>query len=260
MTPLLEVRDLSVSFANEQGTVRAVDRLSFTLAPREVLAVVGESGAGKTVAALALVRLLPRSAVIEGHVLLDGLDLLALPARGLRRVRGNQIAFVFQEPATALDPVLTVGNQIGEVLRVRRGLTRQETRARAVELLRLVHVPAPGQRLGDYPHQLSGGTRQRVLIALALASDPRILIADEPTTALDATVQAGILDLLRETRDRLGTAIVVITHDLGVVAEIADRVLVVHGGRAAEEAPVLDLFARPRHPYTVALLSATRGL
>jgi peptide/nickel transport system ATP-binding protein len=256
MPPLLEVGDLSVRFETDDGPVHAVDRLSFALAPGEVLGIVGESGCGKTVTALSLVGLLPETAVISGRVLFEGDDLLALPLSRLRRIRGREIAYVFQEPMTSLNPVLTVGRQIGEVLRRHLGMSRREARSRTIELLRLVRIPAPERRLDECPHQLSGGMRQRVMIAMALACDPKVLIADEPTTALDVTIQAGILELLRDIRDRLGTAIVVITHNLGVVADIADRVLVVYAGRKAEEAPVDDLFARPEHPYTIALLGA----
>jgi peptide/nickel transport system ATP-binding protein len=254
--PLLEVAELSVRFETDEGPVHAVDRLSFALAPGEVLGIVGESGCGKTVTCLSLLRLLPETAVIGGRVLFDGRDLLALTGRQLRRVRGGEISFVFQEPSTSLNPVFTVGRQIGEVLRTHLGMSRRDARARTVELLRLVHIPAPERRLHEYPHQLSGGMRQRVMIAMALACDPKLLIADEPTTALDVTTQAGILGLMREIRERLGTAIVLITHDLGVVADIADRVLVLYAGRKAEEAPTAELFRAPQHPYTIALLGA----
>ena len=253
---LLEVSDLSVRFDTEEGPVHAVDGLSFTLAPGEVLGIVGESGCGKSASCLSLVRLLPETAAISGSVLLAGVDLLALPARELRRVRAREISYVFQEPLTALNPVFTVGSQIGEVLTKQMGLSRRDARARTIELLRLVHIPAPESRLDAYPHQLSGGMRQRVVIAMALACDPKVLIADEPTTALDVTIQAGILDLLRDIRERLGTAIVLITHNLGVVADVADRVLVMYAGRKAEEAPTLELFAAPQHPYTIGLLAA----
>jgi peptide/nickel transport system ATP-binding protein len=236
--------------------VHAVDRFSFALAPGEVVGVVGESGCGKTVTALSLVGLLPETAVVSGRVVFDGLELTGLPTRRLRSVRGAQIAYVFQEPMTSLNPVLPVGRQIGEVLRRHLGLSRIEARTRTIELLRLVGMPRAEQLLGEYPHQLSGGMRQRVMIAMALACDPKVLIADEPTTALDVTTQAGILELMREIRTRLGTAIVLITHNLGVVADIADRVLVVYAGRKVEEAPVADIFAAPQHPYTIALLAA----
>ncbi len=253
---LLDVSDLSVRFETDDGPVYAVDKLSYTLAPGEVLGVVGESGCGKSVSAMALVRLLPKNAVIDGNVLFDGVDLLKLPDKQLRRIRGSQIAYVFQEPMTSLNPVFTVGRQIGEVLRTHLGMSRRDARTRSIELLRLVRVPAPEKRGDEYPHQLSGGMRQRVMIAMAVACDPKVLVADEPTTALDLTTQAGILDLMRDIRDRLGTAIIMITHDLGVVADIADHVLVLYAGRKSEEAPVHDLFAEPQHPYTIALLDA----
>ena len=253
---LLDVSDLSVRFQTEEGVVHAVDRLSFSVAEGEVLGIVGESGCGKSAACMSLVRLLPATATISGRVELEGVDLLALGPRDLRAVRGRDVSYVFQEPLTALNPVLTVGAQIGEVLTKRLGLSRGDARARAVELLRLTHVSEPEARLDAYPHQLSGGMRQRVVIAMALACDPKVLIADEPTTALDVTIQAGILDLLGELRDRLGMAVVLITHNLGVVAHLADRVLVMYAGREAEEAPVADLFASPQHPYTIGLLGA----
>ena len=254
--PLLEVTDLSVRFDTDDGPVHAVDRLSFTLAPGEVLGIVGESGCGKSVTCMSLVRLLPETAAISGRAVFDGTDLLALSQRRLRQVRGRQISFVFQEPMTSLNPVFKVGRQIGEVLTKHLGLTRGEARERTIELLRLVRIPAPERRLDEYPHQLSGGMRQRVMIAMALACDPKVLIADEPTTALDVTIQASVLDLLRDVRERLGTAIVLITHNLGVVADIADRVLVMYAGRKAEEAPVADLYTAPQHPYTIGLLGA----
>jgi peptide/nickel transport system ATP-binding protein len=253
---LLEVSELSVRFQTEEGVVHAVDRLSFSLAAGEVLAIVGESGCGKSAACMSLVRLLPETATVTGKVALDGLDLLGLGARELRKVRARDVSYVFQEPLTALNPVLTIGAQIGEVLTKTLGFSRADARVRTVELLRLVRISEPERRLDAYPHQLSGGMRQRVVIAIALACEPKVLIADEPTTALDVTIQAGILDLLGELRDRLGTAIVLITHNLGVVADLADRVLVMYAGRMAEEAPALDLFAAPRHPYTIGLLGA----
>ena len=254
--PLLEVEDLSVRFDTDSGTVHAVDKMSFTLAESEVLGIVGESGCGKSVTAMSLLRLLPETASISGRARFDGDDLLGASSRRLRRIRGNEIGFVFQEPMTSLNPVFTVGRQIAETLRTHRGLSRSVARTRAIELLDLVHIPAPERRVREYPHQLSGGMRQRVMIAMAVACDPKILIADEPTTALDVTIQAGILDLMRELRERLGTAIILITHNLGVVADIADRVVVMYAGRKAEEAPVHALFARPQHPYTIGLLGA----
>jgi len=221
-----------------------------------VLGLVGESGCGKSVTAMSMLRLLPETATISGRAVFEGTDLLTLSPRRLRRVRGKEIAFVFQEPMTSLNPVFTVGRQIGEVLRKHLGLSPRAARRRTVELLDLVRIPAASRRVREYPHQLSGGMRQRVMIAMALACDPKILIADEPTTALDVTIQAGILDLMRDIRERLGTAIVLITHNLGVVADIADRVVVMYAGRKVEEAPVHDLFASPQHPYTIGLLGA----
>jgi peptide/nickel transport system ATP-binding protein len=254
--PLLDVRDLSVRFETDDGTLQAVDRFSFTLGRSEVLGIVGESGCGKSVTMLSLLRLLPETAVVEGEASFEGRDLLSAPPNVLRRVRGREISFVFQEPMTSLNPAFTVGRQVGEVLRQHLDLSRDAARRRAIELLDLVRIPAPERRIDEYPHQLSGGMRQRVMIAIALACDPKILIADEPTTALDVTIQAGILDLMRDIRDRLGTAIVLITHNLGVVADIADRVVVMYAGRKAEEAPVHELYAHPQHPYTIGLLGA----
>jgi peptide/nickel transport system ATP-binding protein len=254
--PLLEVSDLSVRFRTDRGPVHAVDRMSFSIDGGEVLGLVGESGCGKSVTALSILRLLPPSATITGDVRFDGVDLLRIPTRRLRGIRGKEIAFVFQEPMTSLNPVFTVGRQIGEVLRKHLGLSRSAARARTIELLELVRIPAPRRRIDEYPHQLSGGMRQRVMIAMAVACDPKVLIADEPTTALDVTIQAAILDLMREVRARLGTAILLITHNLGVVADLADRVVVMYAGRRAEEAPVRELFAYPQHPYTIGLLGA----
>ncbi|HZR94646.1 MAG TPA: ABC transporter ATP-binding protein [Gaiellaceae bacterium] len=253
---MLEVRDLSVRFDTDDGPVHAVDRMSFELAPGEVLGIVGESGCGKSVTCMALVRLLPETASVSGRAIFEGVDLLSLSSRRLRAVRGRSIAYVFQEPMTSLNPVFTVGRQIGEVLERHLGMSARAARARTLELLELVRIPAPERRLDEYPHQLSGGMRQRVMIAMALACDPKVLIADEPTTALDVTIQAGILDLMRDIRERLGTAIILITHNLGVVADIADRVVVMYAGRKAEEAAVDDLFTFPQHPYTVGLLGA----
>ncbi|HEY6585192.1 MAG TPA: ABC transporter ATP-binding protein [Gaiellaceae bacterium] len=254
--PLLEVDDLSVRFDTDEGSVHAVDRMSLALEPRQVLGVVGESGCGKSVTAMSILGLLPKTAKVSGSVRFEGLELLGASTSQLRKVRGRQISFVFQEPMTSLNPVFRVGHQIEEVVREHMNLSRGAARQRVVELLDLVHIPDPARRAEEYPHQLSGGMRQRVMIAMALACDPKILIADEPTTALDVTIQAGILDLLRELRDRLGTSIVLITHNLGVVADIADRVIVMYAGRKAEEAPVGELFAHPQHPYTIGLLGA----
>ena len=253
---LLEVRDLSVRFDTDEGTVHAVDRMSLELAPRQVLGIVGESGCGKSVTALSILGLLPKTATATGSVRFEGEELLGASRSRLRKIRGRKISFVFQEPMTSLNPVLRVGHQVEEVVREHMDVSRSAARARAVDLLDLVHIPDPRRRVEEYPHQLSGGMRQRVMIAMALACDPKILIADEPTTALDVTIQAGILDLLRELRERLGTAIILITHNLGVVADLADRVVVMYAGRKAEEAPVGELFAHPQHPYTIGLLGA----
>ncbi|MGW1449857.1 ABC transporter ATP-binding protein [Micromonospora sp. NPDC002411] len=256
-TPVLEIRDLSVSFPTETGTVSAVDGVSLNLAPGEIVGMVGESGCGKSVTAMSIAGLLPGSARITGSVRLDGTELVGARESALRRVRGREIAYIFQEPMTSLNPVLTVGRQIGEVLQVHERMSRRAARARAVELLTLVGIPAATQRVDTYPHQLSGGMRQRVMIAMAVACGPKVLVADEPTTALDVTVQAGILQVLRDLRDRLGTSVLIITHDLGVIADIADRVVVMYAGRVVERAPVDDLFAHPRHRYTAGLLSAS---
>jgi peptide/nickel transport system ATP-binding protein len=256
MQPLLEVRDLSVRFDTDERTVHAVDGMSLDLAAGEVLGIVGESGCGKSVTALSILGLLPKTATVTGSVRFEGAELLGAPGSQLRKIRGRQISFVFQEPMTSLNPVLRVGHQVEEVLREHLDLSRSAAKERVVELLDLVHIPDPRRRIDEYPHQLSGGMRQRVVIAMALACDPKILIADEPTTALDVTIQAGILDLLRELRARLGTAIVLITHNLGVVADLADRVVVMYAGRKAEEAAVGELFAHPQHPYTIGLLGA----
>jgi peptide/nickel transport system ATP-binding protein len=253
---LLQVRGLSVEFGVEDGLVSAVDGVSFDARAGELLAIVGESGCGKSVTAMALSGLLPRNARVSGSVRLDGAELVDASDAKLRSVRGKDIAYIFQEPMTSLNPVFTIGRQVSEVLRVHEGMSRRQALDRTVELLDLVGLPSPRERLKHYPHQLSGGLRQRVMIAMAVACNPRVLVADEPTTALDVTVQAGILDVLRDLRDRLGVAIVLITHDLGVVADVADRVMVMYAGRVVERGDVDELFARPRHHYTVGLLGA----
>jgi peptide/nickel transport system ATP-binding protein len=253
---LLEVEDLSVRFDTEDGPMHAVDRLSFSISPGEVLGIVGESGCGKSVGCLALARLLPDNATVTGRALFDGADLLSLPLKQLRNVRGREIAYVFQEPMVSLNPSFRIGRQIGEVLQRHLGLSRADAEKQTLELLQLVRIQGAEERLSDYPHQLSGGMQQRVMIAMALACNPKLLIADEPTTALDVTTQAEILDLLRDLRDRFGTAIILITHNLGVVAGLADRVLVMYAGRQVEEAPVDGLFDDPQHPYTNGLLGA----
>jgi peptide/nickel transport system ATP-binding protein len=253
---LLEVSDLSVRFGGDDGAVQAVDRVSFGLQEGEVLAIVGESGCGKSVTAMSLLGLLGPGAAVTGRAAFGSDDLLASSDARLREIRGREISMIFQEPMSSLNPVFTVGRQVGEVVRMHLGLSRSEARERTVELLASVGIPAPEQRVDEYPHQLSGGMRQRVMIAMGIACEPKVLIADEPTTALDVTIQAGVLDVLRSLRERLGMAIVLITHDLGVVADIADRVIVMYAGRKVEEAPVDQLFADPQHPYTLGLLGA----
>jgi peptide/nickel transport system ATP-binding protein len=254
--PLLEVRRLKTRFSLEEGPVLAVDDVSFSIPPGGTLGVVGESGCGKSVTALSIMRLVPEppGKVVGGEVRFKGRDLLALPEGEMRRIRGNQLSMIFQEPMTSLNPVYTVGEQIGETVRLHQGLDRKQARARAVEMLRQVGIPAPEQRVDAYPHQLSGGMRQRVMIAMALACNPELVIADEPTTALDVTIQAQILDLLKRLQAERGMAVMLITHDLGVVAESCDAVVVMYAGRVVEQAPVRALFSRPAHPYTAGLL------
>ena len=256
MAELLSVQDLQVRLFDRLGVVVAVRDVSLSVEEGGVVALVGESGCGKSVTALALLRLLPPDAQISGRVTFQGRDLLQLPLKELRAIRGRDIAMVFQEPMTSLNPSFTIGNQIGEVLRLHKGLRGQQARERASELLSLVRIGSPEQRLRAYPHQLSGGMRQRAMIAMALACDPKLLILDEPTTALDVTTQAQILDIVRDLRQRLGMSILLITHDLGVVADLADRVAVMYAGSNVEDAEVHRLFAAPRHPYTAGLLRA----
>lgn len=258
---ILEVEGLTVRFSSRAGEVHAVTDLGFDVAPGELLGIVGESGSGKSVAMMSLLGLLPSPpAIIQSQrVSFGGRDLHGLDPEEMRRLRGGDIGFVFQDPMTSLNPVLTVGYQLAEPLRQHLGMDRTAASRRAAELLELVGIPDGASRLGDYPHQFSGGMRQRVGIAMALSCDPKLLIADEPTTALDVTIQAQILDLIRDLRQRLGMAIIWITHDLGVVAGIADRVAVMYGGQIVECATVADLFAHPRHPYTQALLATLPG-
>jgi peptide/nickel transport system ATP-binding protein len=255
--PLLEVSELRTHFATDDGEFRAVDGVSFTLFPGRTLGVVGESGCGKSITALSIIGLVPRPGRIAGGaVLFEGTDLVGLLAAQLRALRGNRISMIFQEPMTSLNPAFTIGDQIAEVILRHRPVTPREARERAIEMLRRVRIPAPEQRFNDYPHKLSGGMRQRVMIAMALACDPKLLIADEPTTALDVTVQAQILDLMRHLRDDTGAAIMLITHDLGVIAELAQEVVVMYAGKVVERAEVAALFADPQHPYTVGLLGS----
>ncbi|MFL6215315.1 MAG: ABC transporter ATP-binding protein [Blastocatellia bacterium] len=249
---LLEVADLRVFFRTDAGVVRAVDGVSFSIGEGETLGLVGESGCGKSVTAYAILQLLaaPPAEYAGGEIRFRGENLLALDERRLRRVRGNRISMVFQEPMSSLNPILSVGRQITEAILEHQAVSKAEARERAIEMLRRVHIPAPEARFNEYPHQMSGGMKQRVMIAMALACRPQLLIADEPTTALDVTIQAQILDLLNELQSDLGMSVLLITHDLGVVAETCDRVAVMYAGKIVEYAPVVELFERPKHPYT----------
>src|SRR5256714_4796828 len=258
---LLQVKNLHTYFQTREGLVCAVDGVSFYLDRGELLGLVGESGCGKSITALSIMRLVaPPGRIVAGEILFEGRDLLKLSNREMRNVRGNDIAMIFQDPMTSLNPVYTVGEQIAEALRLHRKLSRKAAKAAAVEAMREVAIPDPARRADDYPHQLSGGMRQRVMIAMALACDPKLLIADEPTTALDVTIQAQILELLNELRRTRELGVILITHDLGVVAEVADRVAVMYTGRIVEESPVEELFARPKHPYTEGLLRSVPKL
>jgi peptide/nickel transport system ATP-binding protein len=258
---LLEVENLQTHFRTADGVNRAVDGVSFEVERGKTVAIVGESGCGKSVTANSILRLVPQPpGRIAGQIRFEGTDLLKVSERAMRDIRGNHISMVFQEPMTSLNPVLTVGRQIGETLWLHQHLGRKEAAERAVDMLNLVAIAEPARRAGEYPHQLSGGMRQRVMIAMALACNPKLLIADEPTTALDVTIQAQILDLMADLKKRVGAAIILITHDLGVVAEIAERVMVMYAGRKVEEAKVTDLFRAPRHPYTQGLLAAVPKL
>jgi peptide/nickel transport system ATP-binding protein len=258
MSALLEVDGLRTSFRVDAGEFAAVDGVSFSLDAGRTLGLVGESGCGKSVTALSIMRLVPSPAgrIEAGSIRFDGVDLLQLHAAEMRELRGDRLSMIFQEPMTSLNPAFTVGDQIIEGILRHRRFTREAAKERAIEMLRRVHIASPEQRFNDYPHRLSGGMRQRVMIAMALACEPKLLIADEPTTALDVTIQAQILDLMRMLREETGTAIILITHDLGVVAELADEVAVMYAGRIVERAPVRELFERPQHPYTVGLLGS----
>ncbi len=260
--PLLEIKDLRTWFFTRDGVTRAVDGVSIHVNAGETLAVVGESGCGKSVTAMSILRLIPwpPGKIVGGSIRFGDRDLLAVSDAEMRSIRGNEISMIFQEPMTSLNPVLTIGRQIRETLMLHQGLDRAAADARAVEMLKLVQIPEAERRAKQYPHQLSGGMRQRVMIAIALACNPKLLIADEPTTALDVTIQAQILDLMRGLKSKIGAAIVLITHDLGVVAEMAQRVVVMYAGRKVEEAPVAELFERPRHPYTKGLLASVPRL
>ena len=255
---LLDIRGLRTQFFTDDGLARAVDGVSYSLEKGETVGVVGESGCGKSVTALSVLRLIPDppGKIVEGEILFEGTDLLQLSAADMRRIRGNDISMIFQEPMTSLNPVFTIGNQITEAVRLHQGLNKKDALAKAVEALRLVGIPVPERRVHEYPHQLSGGMRQRAMIAMALSCNPKVLIADEPTTALDVTIEAQILDLMRTLQEELGTAIIMITHDLGVIADIARKVVVMYAGKIVEQAPVERIFASPNHPYTQGLLQS----
>ncbi|MBD8498942.1 ABC transporter ATP-binding protein [Paenibacillus arenosi] len=254
---LIEFRNLRTNFYTSSGVVKAVNDVSFSIREGETLCVVGESGCGKSVTAMSLMRLVsPPGKTEGGQILYKGQDLLTLKERDMRHIRGNEIAMIFQEPMTSLNPVLTIGDQITEPLLIHKGMTRKDAKKRAIELIELVGIPRAAKIFDSYPHELSGGMRQRIMIAIALSCDPKLLIADEPTTALDVTIQAQILDLMRNIKSEFNTAIMMITHDLGVVAEMADHVVVMYAGKVIEEAPVRELFANPKHPYTQGLMRA----
>ncbi len=256
-TPLLDVQDLHTHFRTRAGVVKAVDGVSFSVAPGASLGIVGESGSGKTVTSLSIMRLVePPGFVAAGRILFQGRDMVGMSEREIRGLRGGEICLVFQDPMTALNPVYTVGAQVTEALLAHRKLSRAAVRERVIELFRLVGIPAPERRIDEYPHKLSGGMRQRVTIAMALANEPRLLILDEPTTALDVTIQAQILDLVRELRQRVNTAVLLITHDIGVVTEVCEQVVVMYGGRIMERGTVAQVTAQPKHPYTVGLLAS----
>ncbi|MCM2322571.1 MAG: ABC transporter ATP-binding protein [Oligoflexia bacterium] len=258
MEKILEVKHLRTSFFAEEGEIKAVDDVSFSVGKGQTLGIVGESGCGKSVANLSIMRLIPTppGRIMGGEVLYKGRDLLKLDMSEMRHIRGNEISMIFQEPMTSLNPVFTIGNQICEAIALHQDLPRKEVRNKAIEMLKLVGISSPEKRVDDYPHQLSGGMRQRVMIAMALSCSPQVLIADEPTTALDVTIQAQILDLLMELQAKVGLGLILITHDLGVVAEVADEVIVMYAGRVVEQGPVREIFANPKMPYTRGLLNS----
>ena len=255
---LLDVKNLITAFDTDTGLMRAVDQVSFSLKKRETLGIVGESGCGKSVTAMSIVKLLPQPSgrILEGRVLFKDRDLVPLESREMREIRGNEIGVIFQEPMTALNPCHRIGKQLSECFLIHKNMNKKEAWEASIEMLKLVRIPAPEHRIGDYPHQLSGGMRQRIVIALALACGPDLIIADEPTTALDVTVQAQILDLIKEQQEQLGMSMILITHDLGVIAETCDDVVVMYGGRIVERAPVNEIFHQPRHAYTKGLLAS----
>jgi len=259
---LLQVRDLKTYFYTDAGVVRAVDGVSYDLRQGETLGLVGESGCGKSVSALSILRLIanPPGKIVGGEIFFEGKDLLKISEEEIRSIRGNHIAMIFQEPMTSLNPVLTVGLQIGEALELHRNMNKKETREEILRLLRMVGIPDPERRIGDYPHQFSGGMRQRVMIAMALSCNPKLLIADEPTTAVDVTIQAQLLEVVKELTSRLGTAVMLITHNLGVVARHVNRMAVMYAGRIVEQGPAAEVYAHPRHPYTIGLLASVPRL
>jgi oligopeptide/dipeptide ABC transporter ATP-binding protein len=258
---LLTINDLVVEFATEDGIIRALDKTCLSLKKGETLGLVGESGCGKSVTALSIMRLIskPVGKIANGQIYFHGEDLLTLPEHLIRKIRGNKVAMIFQEPMTSLNPVFTIGDQIMEVLRLHQGLSKKEALQKTIEMLDLVGIASPSTRVDNYPHQLSGGMRQRVMIAMALSCNPDLLIADEPTTALDVTIQAQIMDLMKSLQQKLNMSILLITHDLGVVAEMCDRVAVMYAGQIVEEASITDLFFKPKHPYTIGLLNSIPG-
>ena len=261
MAALIEVKNLRTSFFTPEGEIRAVDGVSFEIGEGKTLGLVGESGCGKSVTSLSIMRLIPSppGQIVGGEIFYRGRDLLKLNKEEMRKIRGNEISMIFQEPMTSLNPVFTVGNQIGEAIRLHQGLSKKQTRAKTIEMLRLVKIADPESRIDAYPHQLSGGMRQRVMIAMALSCNPSLLIADEPTTALDVTIQAQILELMKELQEKIGMALLLITHDLGVVAERADEVAIMYAGKIVERGTAEAIFARPLHPYTVGLLKSLPG-
>ncbi|MFB5193630.1 ABC transporter ATP-binding protein [Neobacillus sp. KR4-4] len=256
MSAILEVKNLKTKFKTDMGTVAVVDGVDFSIKPGETLGVVGESGCGKSVTSLSVMRLLPSNASNEGSITFQGRELISLPEKQMQQVRGNDIAMIFQEPMTSLNPLHTVGKQIEEAVILHMNISKREAKERAVKMLKAVGMPRAEEIYGEHPHQLSGGMRQRVMIAMAMACDPKLIIADEPTTALDVTIQAQILDLMRDLKEKTGTSIMLITHDLGVVAEMCDRVIVMYAGQVVEETDVETLFENPKHPYTIGLIDS----
>ena len=258
MEKILEVRNLKTAFSTEAGVVNAIDDVSFTVTRGKTLGLVGESGCGKSVTSLSIMRLIPNppGRIVGGEIFYKGQDLLKLSEPEMRKLRGNEISMIFQEPMTSLNPVFTIGDQVQESLRYHQGLSRKQAREKSIEMFRMVNIPSPETRVDEFPHQLSGGMRQRVMIAMALACKPQVLICDEPTTALDVTIQAQVLEIMKKLRETLGMAMILITHDLGVVAETADEVAVMYAGRIVEQGPVSEIFANPKHPYTRGLLNS----